>query len=163
MLDGADAQVFPAQTFAALTDAVRADPPVDVVAVDSPIGLPDNTARTGDVLARGRLCGRASSVSTARACDRRRRRSPRRHEKVKSPILLGGSTTKALSPAETLRTGSLSWGRATTVGCHSRGYAGPTSGIRQARGTSRQKRLNSLTCRDVHSCPLRTGTTSDRT
>ena len=57
-------RVVVAPTIELLVETVRADVDVQVVGIDIPIGLPDNTIRQADVLARRALPGRASSVFT---------------------------------------------------------------------------------------------------
>ena len=57
-------RVVVAATIAELVETVRADLELGVVGIDIPIGLPDNTIRQADVLARRELKGRASSVFT---------------------------------------------------------------------------------------------------
>ncbi|HWM04501.1 MAG TPA: DUF429 domain-containing protein [Actinophytocola sp.] len=57
-LDGTEVQAYQRATIAELVAAVVADGPIAVVAVDIPIGLPDNTRRQADIEARqavGRL------------------------------------------------------------------------------------------------------------
>ncbi|MGL4177955.1 MAG: DUF429 domain-containing protein [Dermatophilaceae bacterium] len=57
-------RVVVARTIEELVETVRAETDVRVVGIDIPIGLPDNTVRQADVLARRSLPGRASSVFT---------------------------------------------------------------------------------------------------
>jgi predicted RNase H-like nuclease len=57
-------RVVVAPTVADLVETVRADVDVQVVGIDIPIGLPDDTVRRADVLARRALPGRAGSVFT---------------------------------------------------------------------------------------------------
>ncbi len=57
-------RVVVAPTIDALVETVRAELDVQVVGIDIPIGLPDNSIRQADVLARRALPGRASSVFT---------------------------------------------------------------------------------------------------
>ncbi|MGL5929027.1 MAG: DUF429 domain-containing protein [Dermatophilaceae bacterium] len=60
-------RVVVARTIGELVETVRAEIDVYVVGIDIPIGLPDNTVRQADVLARRMLPGRASSVFTTLA------------------------------------------------------------------------------------------------
>lgn len=53
-----------APTIAQLVETVRETSPVRVVGIDIPIGLPDDTVRAADALARRALPGKASSVFT---------------------------------------------------------------------------------------------------
>lgn len=64
VLDGFQTDVLFAREIAELTAAAHEGGPVGVVAVDIPIGLPDRGPRSADVLARGLVRGRASSVFT---------------------------------------------------------------------------------------------------
>jgi predicted RNase H-like nuclease/AcrR family transcriptional regulator len=57
-------RVVVAATIADLVESVRAELDVRVVGIDIPIGLPDNTIRQADALARRALPGRSSSVFT---------------------------------------------------------------------------------------------------
>ncbi len=57
-------RVVLAPTIAGLVEMVRAGHDLQVVGIDIPIGLPDNTTRRADALARRALPGRASSVFT---------------------------------------------------------------------------------------------------
>jgi len=57
-------RVVVAPTIELLVETVRADLDVLVVGIDIPIGLPENSIRQADVLARRALPGRASSVFT---------------------------------------------------------------------------------------------------
>ncbi|MGB7817688.1 MAG: DUF429 domain-containing protein [Ornithinibacter sp.] len=57
-------RVVIAPTIAELVETVRADVALQVVGIDIPIGLPDDTTRQADALARRALPGRASSVFT---------------------------------------------------------------------------------------------------
>lgn len=54
--------VLTGATVAALVDLARLTGPVQVVAVDIPVGLPDSGARRADALARQQLPGKSSSV-----------------------------------------------------------------------------------------------------
>ena len=57
-------RVVVAPTIEQLVETVRADVDLRVVGIDIPIGLPDDSTRTADALARRALPGRASSVFT---------------------------------------------------------------------------------------------------
>ncbi len=57
-------RVVLAPTIGELVEAVRESTDVRVVGIDMPIGLPDNTTRQADALARQALPGKASSVFT---------------------------------------------------------------------------------------------------
>ena len=57
-------RVVVAPTIELLVETVRADLDIQVVGIDIPIGLPDDTIRQADVLARRALPGRAGSVFT---------------------------------------------------------------------------------------------------
>ncbi len=57
-------RVVVAPTIAQLVETVRAEVDVRVVGIDIPIGLPDDTLRRADALARKALPGRASTVFT---------------------------------------------------------------------------------------------------
>jgi len=57
-------RVVIAPTIAELVETVRGDVELQVVGIDIPIGLPDDTTRQADELARRALPGRASSVFT---------------------------------------------------------------------------------------------------
>jgi predicted RNase H-like nuclease len=57
-------RVVVAPSIAELVEAVRGEVDVRVVGIDIPIGLPDSSVRSADVLARRALPGRASSVFT---------------------------------------------------------------------------------------------------
>jgi predicted RNase H-like nuclease len=55
-------QVCVAPTFAGLVASASGRGPLEIIAVDMPIGLPDHSRRQADVLARARLGARRSSV-----------------------------------------------------------------------------------------------------
>jgi predicted RNase H-like nuclease len=65
LLEGPDARALFARGIADLTALALDGGPLDVVAIDIPIGLPDHTSRTADTLARRLIPGRASSVFSA--------------------------------------------------------------------------------------------------
>jgi predicted RNase H-like nuclease len=61
-LHGDETQGFLASTISDLVDQAAADGPLDAVAIDIPIGLPDEGRRQADVLARAAVGPRRSSV-----------------------------------------------------------------------------------------------------
>jgi predicted RNase H-like nuclease len=61
-LSGGHVQAYQRRTIGELVDEVAADGPLEVVAIDIPIGLPDNSRRRADVEARAAVGGLASSV-----------------------------------------------------------------------------------------------------
>jgi predicted RNase H-like nuclease len=61
-LHGDETQGFLASTISNLVDHAAADGPLDAVAIDIPIGLPDEGRRQADVLARAAVGPRRSSV-----------------------------------------------------------------------------------------------------